>query len=193
MPGFLIAIIAICVIGYLVWSKVGERKKCEERAQADREQEKRTSELIETLADRIYAEIKSYGEKNGMTLDDITRLNVSQHSSFVVWRGLDVKSQRIEYEALGYKIDDDKEPYGEKTLKLQKAVVSRIGDNWVVVSERKLESYTRDSQVVVKSRDDGSIEMSHPKEFFYRIESEVISRDDYEQRLKKKSQRPTSI
>ena len=72
-------------------------------------------------------------------------------------------------------------------------MVSLLGSEWVVVSDKKLESYTRDSEVVVKGKDDGSVEISHPKEFYYRIESEIISKADYEARLKKASRVTTRI
>lgn len=189
----LLVLLLIGFIAYVILKKVNEKSAQEAVRQETKEKAERTSQLIDALASRVYDEIKEYGEKHGASLDHIARISVSQFSAFVIWKGKDVSAQRIDYETLGYKIDDDEEPFGEKTCRLQKAVVSLLGSEWVVVSDKKLESYTHDSEVVVKGKDDGSVEISHPKEFYYRIESEIISKADYEARLKKASRVTTRI
>lgn len=193
MMEVLLELLLLGIIIYVIWKKVSEKSAQEAERQKTEEKEERTSHLIDVLADRIYDEIKEYGSKHGVSLDDIIKIDVSQSFAFVIWPGKSISSQKIDYKTLGYEIEDDEEPYGEKTCRLQKAVVSLLGNKWVVVSDKKLESYTRDSEVVVKGKDDGSVEISHPKEFYYRIESEIISRTDYEARLKKASRVTTKI
>lgn len=185
MVEFLIDLIVICAIGYFVWRKVSNRTAREEKTE-------RTSRNIDTLAARIYDEITKFSEDKGKSLEDIVELDVSEFSTGVSWAGPRDRYQRIDYKSLGYSIDEE-EPFGRKTCMLQEALVRHLGSKWIVVSEKKSVTYTRDNEVVVSGKSDGSVDIYHPQGHFDRIESKIITRADYEKSQRTGGQAITKI